>query len=83
MVTSVEVFNKIKEMSKRTFGSRPRISLTDIAADLPVSPDQLLVLLKELENRRLIDIHKAQVTTVSLTSYGVNEENPTGGLRSE
>jgi Mn-dependent DtxR family transcriptional regulator len=82
MVTGVDVFNKIKELSTRTLSPNPRILLSDIAAELTVSQNALLVLLAELENRGLIKMHKGQVTTVSLTNYGAGEADPPGGLMS-
>jgi hypothetical protein len=83
MITSVEVFGKIKEMNTRTFGSRNRILISEIADELPVPSDTLLVLLTELQNRGLIIIHKTPIATVSLTNYGVKEDTPPGGLDSE
>ncbi len=82
MITSVEIFRTIKEMSQRMLSSRPRILLTDMAAALDVSPDTILVLLAELENRGLVQIHKTTIVSVSLTSYGVNQEIVSGGLDS-
>lgn len=82
MITSVEVFNKMRDMSQRTFGTRPRILLSDLAKELSIEQDVVLVLAAELENRGLINIHKTNIVSVSLTSYGVSEESPTGGFNS-
>lgn len=83
MITSAEIFSAVKRMSQRTLGTRPRLLLTDIATSLGVSPDIILVLLVELENRGLVQIHKATVVSVSLTNYGVSQENVSGGLNSQ
>ena len=83
MTTGIEVFLRVKEMSGRNFGPRPRIALGEIAASLSVSPDALLVLLKELQNRGLVVIHTGKIPTVSLSSYGVREDEATGGFGSE
>jgi Mn-dependent DtxR family transcriptional regulator len=82
MITSTEVFGKIKEMSKRTYGAQNRILLHDIADALSISSDLLLVMVIELQNRGLIIIHKTSIVSVSLTNYGVQEDNPPGGFNS-
>lgn len=83
MITSVEVFNKIKAMSLRTLNPRHRILLDDIYQEIPVPKDRLLVLLVELENRGLIKIFNTTVASVSLTNYGNANNDPPGGYGSE
>lgn len=83
MISSVVVFRSVKEMSQKTLSNRPRILLADIADSLSVSPDIILLLLVELENRGLVQIHKTTVVSVSLTNYGVSQENVSGGLNSQ
>lgn len=68
----------IKEMSAKTLGDQPRVLLSDIAGDLSIPPDLLLVFLAELEGRGLIVIHKTGIVSVSLTKFGVNEKGPGG-----
>lgn len=75
MITSIEVFATIKEISTRTFGSLNRISLSDIAEGLSIPSDLLLVFLTELQIKGLILIHKIPIVSVSLTNYGVQEAN--------
>lgn len=70
-------------MSQRTLNPSHRIFLQDIAEELCVSSDPLLVLLTELENRGLIKIHHTAVVAVSLTQYGATHDNPPGGFKSE
>ena len=82
MLTGVDVFNKIKELSQRTLSANPRILLTDIAAGLDISQDALLVLLVELESRGLIKTHRGRVISVSLSNYGVDETSPPSGFAS-
>lgn len=82
MATSVEVFDKIRQMSQRTLNQQHRILLHEIAEELSLSNDTVLVLLTELQNRGLIRIHQTTVASVSLTNYGTNNENPPGGLNS-
>ena len=81
-ITSVEVFNEIKKLSKRTLNQRPRILMKDIITQLPISQDALFLLLVELENRGLISIHKTDIISVSLSNYGLQEEQPPGGIDS-
>lgn len=83
MATSGEVFRKIKEMSQRTYSPQHRILLKDISSELVISYDTLLVLLTELKDRGVIRIHKTAVVSVSLTNYGINNEEPPTGYNSE
>jgi len=82
MITSVEIFRKIKVMSRKTLNPNHRILLSDIVSEIHVPQDFLLVLLIELENRGLIKIHKTTIVSVSLTNYGIGQENPPSGLTS-
>ena len=81
-ITSVEVFNEIKTLSKRTLNQRPRILMKDILVQPPLSQDALFLLLVELENRGLVIIHKTDIVAVSLSNYGVQEDDPAGGTDS-
>ena len=83
MATSENVFERIKEMSLRTFNPHHRILVKDIIAEFLMPQDSLLVLLVELENRGLIKIHHTDVASVSLTRYGAAHHNPPGGINSE
>lgn len=82
MNTSVEVFGKLRDMSQRRYNAYQRILLHEIARELGMSKDRLLVLLTELENRGLVCIHKTAIASVSLTNYGATEKDPLGGLDS-
>jgi DNA-binding MarR family transcriptional regulator len=75
MSTAAQVFDKMKDWSKKTLNFRHRILLNDIAAELSISQDSLLGLLTELENAGLVKIYRTDVASVSLTSYGVAQEN--------
>lgn len=81
--TSVEVFQKIKELSRRTANANHRILVSEIGASLNLSQDSLLVLLTELENRGLIRLYKTMVFSVSLTNYGMSQNDPPPGIDSE
>lgn len=83
MITSVEIFNFIKQLSKRTVNPQQRILLDDLFSEFSISEDAVLVLLVELQNRGLIHIHDAMVPTVSLTGYGTATDAPPGGFTSE
>lgn len=83
MTTSVEVLEKIRELSKRTLNPQHRILLSDICAAVSVPKDSLLVLLIELENRGLIKIYSTAIASVSLTRYGNEKHNPPEGINSE
>jgi len=82
-ITSIEVFRKIKAMSRKTLNPNRRILLTDMMNEIPVPQNSLLVLLIELEDRGLIKIHKTTIVSVSLTNYGIDQENPPGRFSSQ
>jgi hypothetical protein len=75
MSTAAQVFDKMKDWSKKTLNSRHRILLSDIATELSVPQDLLLGLLTELQNAGLVRIYKTDVASVSLTSYGLTQAN--------
>ena len=83
MITSVEVFKLIKQVSRRTVNPLHRILLDDILSEFSISEDAVLVLLAELQNRGLILIHHSVVPTVSLTNYGSSTDAPPGGFTSQ
>jgi Mn-dependent DtxR family transcriptional regulator len=75
MCTVTQVFDKMKDWSKKTLNSRHRILLNDMATELSISQELLMGLLRELENAGLVKIHKSEIAAVSLTSYGLTQEN--------
>jgi DNA-binding MarR family transcriptional regulator len=80
---SIEVFDQIRKMSKRTLNRQQRLLLSELGGALSMSQNELLVLLAELENRGLLKIHHGAVVTVSLTQYGAELKDPPGGMESE
>lgn len=82
MVTSIHVFDYIKSLSLKTVNPQIRIRLSEILSGFPIQKEAVLVLLKELENRRLINIHRQAVPSISLTGYGTQNNHPPGGLES-
>ena len=80
MITSVDVFKKIKAISRETLNPNRRILLSDMVNEIALPQDSLLVLLIELEDRGLIKIHKTPIVSISLTSYGIDQENPPSGF---
>jgi len=75
MCTAAQVFDKMKDWSKKTLNSRHRLLLSDIGTELSISRDLLLGLLKELEKAGLVKIYKSDIASVSLTSYGLTQAN--------
>jgi len=76
------VFQKIKTMSRKTLDPHHRLLLKELSAELRISQDTLLVLLVELENRGLVQLHRTGLVSVSLSNYGGTQEKTTGGLES-
>lgn len=70
MITNVTVFEIIKRMSMKTLNPQHRVLLSDIASELGISKDKVLLLLIELEQVGVIKIHRTQIVSVSITNYG-------------
>ncbi len=81
-MTSIEVFQKIREISRRTLNPQHPILLNTLAEAMSVPNDRLLVLLVELANRGLIRIRRTSPLSISLTPYGTTQADPPGGLDS-
>lgn len=75
MSTVAQVFDKMKDWSKKTINSRHRILLSDLVTELSISQDSLLGMLTELENAGLVKIYRTDVASASLTSYGLAQQN--------
>lgn len=69
-----EVFDKIREMSRRTMSPRPMIMLTDLTGELPSIPlhEYLLPALNQLKRLRLIEYRNTGSQYVKLTLLGHN-----------
>lgn len=70
MITTNEVYRKIKEMSARVANPRPQVAVTGIATELKQVNEQLLPMLTELKDMRLITFDKPNVQAVRLTLLG-------------
>lgn len=71
MAATEKIFEAIKTMSKKTLNSQHRILLNDIASDLKLSKDNILVSLLELEYAGYIKIHRSKIISVALTNHGL------------
>lgn len=72
MKRGVEVLEAIKNMSTRTVNPQHRILFVDISSELSIRPDQLLLILTELEEAGYIKLHRTKVISVTLTNYGLS-----------
>lgn len=70
MATTNEVYRKIKEMSARVANPRPFINITGIATEMMQVNEQILPMLTELKDLRLITFDKPNVQSVKLTLLG-------------
>ncbi len=70
MVTTNDVYRKIKEISKRTANPRPQILVKGIADELLQMREQILPMLTELKDMRLITFDHTYVQSVKLTLLG-------------
>lgn len=70
MITTNEVYRKIKEISLRTPNPRPSIAVAGIASELQQVSEQIVPMLTELKDLRLIAFDKPSVQSVKLTLLG-------------
>lgn len=70
MVTTNDVYRKIKEISQRAANPRPQISVTGIADELMQVREQILPMLTELKDLRLITFDNIYVQSIKLTLLG-------------
>lgn len=70
MATTNEVYRKIKEISSRVANPRPFIHIGGIANELMQVTEQILPMLTELKDLRLITFDKPNVQSVKLTLLG-------------
>jgi hypothetical protein len=71
MATVNEVYQKIKEISKRTANPRPEIVIQRLAEEMQQVREQILPILVELKDLRLIKFNQpAAVVSIRLTLLG-------------
>ena len=70
MSTENEVFRKIKEISTRAVHPRPLINTGDIAKELGLSRENLMPLIAQLKQLKLVNVIDPQSATVRLTLLG-------------
>lgn len=70
MITTNEVYRKIKEISSRTANPRPMVNVDNIANELNLMKHYIIPMLTELKDMRLISFDKPQAEHVKLTLLG-------------
>jgi len=70
MITTNEVYRKIKEMSDRTPNPRPMVNVDNMAAELNLVKHYILPMLTELKDMRLISFDKPNAEYIKLTLLG-------------
>mgnify|MGYP007072815177 CR=1 FL=1 len=70
MITVNDVYRKIKEMSCRTPNPRPAIQVAGIASEMEQGREQILPMLTELKDMRLIKFEEPAVISIKLTLLG-------------
>lgn len=70
MITTNEVYRKIKEISSRTANPRPMVTVESIANELNQLRQMIVPMLTELKDMRLISFDKPQAEHVKLTLLG-------------
>lgn len=70
MITTNEVYRKIKEISGRTANPRPMVNVDNMAAELNLVKHYIIPMLTELKDMRLISFDKPQAEHVKLTLLG-------------
>lgn len=69
-MTENQVFQKIKEMSQRTFNPRAILDTADVAAELRTSQAALIPWFVRLHELKLVNYSKFQPTRIKLTLLG-------------
>ena len=69
-MTTNDVFRKIKEISQRTANPRPPIMVSGIAKEMQQLSEQLIPILVELKDMRLITFNEPAQTSLKLTLLG-------------
>lgn len=75
MISTNDVYRKIKEMSKRVANPRPQITISAVAGELSLQSEQILPSLTELKDMRLIQLDKpinAAYVKLTLLGHTVN-----------
>ncbi len=70
MITTNDVFRKIKEISKRTANPRPQIQVSGIAAEMMQVREQIEPMITELKDMKLINFNDASGSIIKLTLLG-------------
>ncbi|HLO70254.1 MAG TPA: hypothetical protein VK167_05265 [Flavipsychrobacter sp.] len=70
MITTNEVYRKIKEISGRTANPRPMVNVDNMAAELNLVKHYIIPMLTELKDMRLISFDKPAADHVKLTLLG-------------
>ena len=75
MVSTNDVYRKIKEMSTRMVNPRPKILINALAGELLLAREQILPSLAELKKLRLIQsdmpVHTAEYVKLTLLGFTV------------
>ncbi len=69
MVTSKQILSKIQELSRHYFSGRPPININGLTEELHVPKDEILPVLRELEQKQLISFYSTQ-EAIKLTFKG-------------
>ncbi|MBL7683888.1 MAG: hypothetical protein JNK00_11055 [Flavipsychrobacter sp.] len=70
MITTNEVYRKIKEISSRTPNPRPMVNVDNMAAELKLMKQYIIPMLTELKDMRLISFDKPGAEYIKLTLLG-------------
>lgn len=70
MITTNEVYRKIKEISSRTPNPRPMVNVDNMAAELKLMKQYIIPMLTELKDMRLISFDKPAADHIKLTLLG-------------
>lgn len=73
-MTTNDVFRKIKEISKRTPNPRPPIPVANIANEMQQVREQIMPMLTELKDMRLIIYSDVSFNSIRLTLLGFTVE---------
>ena len=70
MITSRQILQKIQEISRHYLSGTPPIDINGLTEELHVPKDEILPVLKELEQKELISFYTTTKDAIKLTLKG-------------
>lgn len=77
MLTTRQMLQKLQEISRHYLSGTPPIDINGLTQELHVPKDEILPVLKELEQKELISFYKTTQDAIKLTTKGTQRPTDT------